>query len=442
MSYNLIIERQYRDDIKQIVQALNPKFSDYCVSFCILPKQNELLIIGGCSPNYIQKRLPLAVGHELKKMQFTLDGDFFSQLLTYSTYHISSDKNKNQSVSEAELDFYEKIHLELETEKKQDLKIYLISNTGKSRGCESVAFLEAHKTFIKENEQHTFQSARVPAIQRLLLEVDTYTPFQFINIDKEKREMCVQSDNNIVEHSIPEHIDIPISLALTQDAANMLSEICEQTKDDEIEIALHGENITLKTNKTTKTISLAGLEEFYKSKPVQYEEVVTMFVNIQSFKDVINESHNKYHKIRREDKNHLLLEENELNIVNIVSIYDFDTPIDAKGFFVKEPQVYLTHLKDIKAIKIKDLTETDEAKIAILKGPQGEYKLGFYKQGNDKYPHDSVLIEPVPQDLDKVMAVKKKAQARKAAKNMWETKGETNTEDRSDPQGDLWGFDL
>ncbi len=312
------------------------------------------------------------------------------------------------------------INLNLDTDNHALPTVGITTGEHQWRSCESEAFSTEHDEHINKIKQQMYETVRVADIQRLLLEVDTHSPFQYIDINKDKKEMCVQNDNNQQIYGIPENIPVALSLGLTQKAAHSLEARCEQTKDESIEIAIHGEGITFKTSDMDMTISLAGIEEFYKNKPKKFNEVVSMTVDIYRFKDEIEEYYDNYPKIRRANQSHLLIEPTQLYIANTIAPYKLGSPVKAKRITTNENQLYLIHLKDIEAIRVKDLTTARELHIAILKGPEEEYKLGFYKQGNLNYPYASVAIEPAPEAMEEVLAVKSKEEKSKDNKQLEE----------------------
>ena len=393
----LTIDASYRDNIAQIIAKLDKKQADYHVSFIIDAKKNTLQLIGGHAPEYVHITIPLAEEHLLKKRRFTLDGAFFSQLLTYSQHEQS-------------------IHLNLDTDNSSLPEVGITAGEQKWRSCESDSFCEQHDKYIKKIKEQVYEKVRVADTQRLFLEVDTHSPFQYIDINKDKKEMCVQSDNNQQVFAIPDNIPVALSVGLTQEAAKSLKELCEETQDDTIDIAIHDESITFRTNGIDTTISLAGIDEFYKNKPKEFDEVVSMTVDIFRFKAEIEEYYKKYPIIRRANQSYLLIEPDQLYIANTVGKYRFGSPVKAKRITTKESQLYLIHLRDIEAIRVKDLTTARELHIAILKGAEAEeeYKLGFYKQGNMNYPYASVAVEPAPQAMESVLAVKNKEEKSKA----------------------------
>ena len=301
--------------------------------------------------------------------------------------------------------------------------------------CHFAPFFQAHKQSIKKVGQYAYDEIRALDMSRLLLEGKPHSPVQFIAFDKEKKEMRVQSDNNMELYDIPNNVPVPLSLVLTQEAADELQALCEKIGDNTLQIAQHDENITFKTSNSTMTISLTGVEEFYKNKPKAYKQIGYMIMDINHLKERVKHFHNKYSKIKQANQSHLLIEPTQLYFLNLVEPYEFEIPIASDAISFTEDQLYMLHLRDINSIDIKDCTTSDKVKIAILKeaGQESEYKLGFYKDITHKYPYASVSIEPAPDDMDNAQAV---------ITNAKNSKGNKSQEESEEVQGDMFGFDV
>lgn len=413
----LVIDTRHRNVITKIIKKLNKKQSDCCVSFIIDPKANTLQLIGGHAPEYLHFTIPLAVNHQLTKRRFTIDGEYFSQLPGYA--------GKGNMIS-----------LEIIIKPDKPKLVGITTEKDEFLSAEFAPFYQAHQEYVKEIGQHAYQEIRALEMSRLLHEGNTHSPFQFIAIDKEKNEFRVQSDNNQELYDIPKNVPIPLSLVLTQEATHELQVLCEKVGDQSIQIAQHDENITFKTSDSAMTISMSGVEEFYKNKPKDYKQIGYMIMDINHLKDRVIHFNDKYTKIKRANQSHLLIDPTQLYFLNLVTPYQFSIPIASDAISLTETQLYMLHLSDIVPIKIKDVTTSDKVKIAILKevGQERVYKLGFYKDITHKYFYASVLIEPAPDDMDNAQAVIKNAQ---------NSKQQGGSEGGSDgEQGDMFGFDL
>lgn len=412
----LIIDARYRDKMTKISNKLDKRESDCCVSFIIDPKENTLQLIGGHAPEYLHLILPLAENHQLKKRRFTLDGEYFSQLPAYA--------GKGNS-----------IFLKLINAEGTPNLMGIATDKNEFLSCELVPFCKAHKQFIQESEEYVYKEVRALEVSRLLLEATPHAPVQFVAFDKENKEMRVQSDNNLELHDIPCNIPIPISLVLTQAAADELQTLCKNIGDNHVQIAQHGENITFKTGDITITHSLAGIDEFYKNEPKAYKQLGYMVMDIDHLKERVRHFHYKYSKIKQANQSHLLITPEQLYFLNLVQPYKFDIPIVSDAISFTEDQLYMLHLRDIIPIDIKDVTTSDKVKIAILKeaGQESEYKLGFYKDITHKYPYASIVIEPAPDDMAGAQAV---------IQNAKDSEGDHSQEEPKEAQGELFRFDV
>lgn len=411
----LFIPLQYQKYFSEISKKLDKRQSDCCVSFIIDAKENKLHLIGGHVPEYLHFTIPLAKDHKLKTRRFAIDGEYFSQLIGYA--------GKCNA-----------IRLKLIHKENAPDQMAITTSKDEFLCCDFAPFFRAHEEHSKKTKQYEFQKIRAPEMLRAAVVASTYCPVQFIAIDKEQKEIWVQSDNNLERYDIPDNIKIPASFVFTQEALDNLKTLCEQIGDENIEIAQHNETITFKTSNYTITHSLEGVEEFYKNKPKKFDELGYMIMDINHLKERIKHFYNKYSKIKQANQSHIFIEPTQLYFLSLVKPYDFDVPIASDAISFTEDQLYILHLRDIDPIRIKDFTTSDKVKIAILKeaGQESKYKLGFYKDITHKHPYASVSIEPDPDKMEYAKAM---------IKNAKDNKGD-ELEELEEVQPDLFGFDV
>ncbi|RPA63825.1 hypothetical protein EGC86_00675 [Shewanella frigidimarina] len=399
----LIIPAASSQIFLDIVDNLNKKESDNCISVFINAKANKATYIGGIYPEYMLCDVALEPGHGLKNSEFAIPRDFFINMKSvkfgygqaYITPHILHLSYENGHYTTVQFCLY----LTKDTlTKSQDYLPMDIFDLDVAH--------QKHIEYFKANSQRAFHPVSVTTLQYILNETQHYIPLEFIQFNSEKRELRYQRNGKVNEKMMPEHIKPPFSFALTQHAATQLTQICNNTEGSEIEICVEGDAISFKSPEQSMTCILSDIELFYQRDIYEPQTVLDFQGDLWALK-MRNDALWKQQEIKAANQCMLFIEENEMFICSILDHSKLFKPI-ATNISTKGSLLFAYCPKALSELYIKNMLNMTLTRATLTKDKQGEYKLNIYRDLQDRLPYGSIELKPEQPKLKQYQALKRK----------------------------------
>ncbi|MBH0027531.1 hypothetical protein I6F53_11100 [Pseudoalteromonas sp. SWN29] len=408
--------------LKSITENIDTRYADSLVTVLISKKEGSMTFIAGKPPlcSYCTFILDTSSTH-LKDAQFSIDGSFVKQLPYY--FNVDEDIELNVHTLSSSVTSIELIH--------KDMK----SNENALRRCECVDVYEEHLTYLKESSQRLTYPVPKASLERVIYESSERMPFEFLEMNVDKQHCRIQRDGDVEEVHLPDNLELPASIVLTEEINRKLNYLCKNTESDVIEFVQQGELLTFKTPETTLTYSLAGVEEFFSKKPLKFTHEKHVVVNFYELKGEVSHCSAEYKTIKKADNAFLYLSGNEAVIAFITPPYEFVHPItvtETCSETKNSESLYRFSLKALLGINISDLTQAASTRLDILKYENGERKLGVYFSLENTLPHRTISIEKDESQLPKVVAL---------LEELNQSQADTNTlNKKQEVQKDLFGY--
>ena len=411
-----------------MASRLDHRQQDYCFSVFIDAKANTVTWVGGCAPNYSQLITKLEKGHGLKSAEFALAGD----LINHSLKPIKDMAKYDQPVDLPSLMYklsYDKGGYTKATYTEQPFTKGKIKDPTYPlyRRFVNLPVHQSHVEYLQANTQRAFCEVPTTELIPIIQEMSTLLPFEFIQIDSDKKEMRIQRTEQVEERLLPDNMMLPISLVLTPESIETINQLCTQT--DTLSISTEGESITIANAEHTVTCSLAGVEDFYARQPERPDVELKFVVDFLSFKEEIRD-HCTYRAIKKKNECMLLIDNNELFVTTIHAGDELARQVFVKELESHKTRLYRFHLRDLNQTKVLDITTSHQMKLAITKNKQGDRQLEFYRDFSERLPYASIPVEAEQGNIKNVLALKEDYQKEKQGR-----KDPTN-----DGQWDMFGF--
>ncbi|VEF25396.1 Uncharacterised protein [Shewanella baltica] len=399
----LIIPRESSEIFLNIVDHLNKKESDNCISVFINAKANKATYIGGVYPEYMLCDVKLEPGHGLKNSEFAIPRDFFINMKNLKTdywqanntphiLHLSYENGRYTTVQ-----FCLYLTKDILTKNQDYLPMDIFDL--------DVAH-QKHIAYFKANNQRAFQRVPVTTLQYILHETQYYVPFEFIQFNGEKGELRYQRNGKVNEKMLPEHIKPPFSFALTQHAATQLTQICNNTESPDIEICVEGDAISFKSPEQSMTCILSDIELFYQRDVYKPQTILNFQADLRTLKKR-NDDLWKLQEIKAANQCVLFIEGNEMFICSILDHSQSFKPI-ATNISIEDPLLFAYCPKTLSELPIKNMLNMTQTRATLTKDKQGEYKLNIYKNLKDRLPYGSIELKPEQPKLKQYQALKRK----------------------------------
>lgn len=293
--------------------------------------------------------------------------------------------------------------------------------------------LAAHIELRNKLREMPFQTVKKSQLEKLLHEVNTHEPLNFVEHRHLENCFKIQRGESIEYYAIPSDVIFPISFTLNETALDHLKTATKLAKTDTVELLMHDNQFSFRSDNILLTYQLDGLDAFQQRQPQPLTTELSMVIDIFQFKEEIDDN-DKYDEIRASNINYLLVHEQKLTIcaytdhshhaleVQVHQINDAD-----------EAKLYLVDLSEIKKLRIKDLTTANQMKISVVKNDIGERNLAFYHARDPHHPYAMVKLEYLPSELPTMLSAKARLQA-KPQKN-------EEQKEKVMKQQDMFGYD-
>lgn len=418
----IIIPKEKKQLLKNTTIHIDTSYSDSLATVLINKKERSLTLVTGQKPLFAHCVFILDKGStNLKDKQFSIDGSYAKQLPHYFTSE--QDIELNFQASSADSSFIELI--------QTDLK----DNEATLRRCECSDASKEHLIYLKDNKQLPTTTVSKTVIERAIFESTGHMPYQFIELDSDKQHIRVQRDGKVEKKYLPKDIKLPVSIVMTQEITYKLFDFCKTINGDKIEMVQQGELLTFKTDESSVTSTLTGLNEFYTKTPEKTETLRFVELDFYEFKAELRHCFKEYGVIKKANDALLYLSDKKAAIAVFTEPYKFVHPFTVSKIDNKKDNVnsiFRFSPKDLLNIKIKDLIGAKSTRLEVIEYSNGEIKLGVYYSLEDKLPYLSIPIEKDKSQLPKVLAMLESLD-----KNQHKTQHK-----KQEIQGDLFGSDM
>lgn len=167
--------------------------------------------------------------------------------------------------------------------------------------------------------------------------------------------------------------------------------ICSHAESDSILINVDNEQLTVTDGQHYYSRSLASLIDFENKSKIDYKTEVKFVVNISRLFEEIDE-YIKVNEIKKNNTTLLYIVDNEAYISGFGFTVEGFKSLSALYISAKESFLYNVNLKQLNAIKIRDITSMKGMILRILKAPDGSRKLGLYNEHDTQLPYNSIPI--------------------------------------------------
>ncbi|PFG45463.1 hypothetical protein ATG66_3754 [Vibrio sp. ES.051] len=422
---NIIIPANKRPLLQTLLERIDTHYVDSVVTVLTDKADRTITFVCGQSPFCSECQLILDErSTHVKDKQFSIDGSFAKQLIHYFVEG-------------------EDIELEFDISASGTMFVELVDTTALSkdeyqtaalRRCQCGDASDDHLTYLTDNQHRPTTTASKATIERIVYEAQENVPFEFLELNKEKQYLRVQRQGEVEDKSLPRDLTLPVSLVLTPETTQQMTELCRLTSGNEIEIAQQGEAVTFKAPECTLTCSIAGVEAFYQKKPDPIRTLKYVALNLFAFKKELEHCFKHYGRIKKANDALLYLGENQAAIAVLTDPYEFVHPIHVFEVGQSEPHagsLFRFSPRDLENIKIKNSLDAKKTRIDIFETSHGELKLGVYYSLEEKLPYDTIAIEKDERHLKKVFTMIESIEIKQ---------GDTSST-ASEQQGDLFTFD-
>lgn len=417
----IIISKEKKQLLKNTTIHIDTSYSDSLATVLINKNERSLTLITGQKPLFAYCVFILDKDStNLKDKQFSIDGSYIKQLPHY--FASEQDIELSFQTSSAGSSFIELIQVDHK------------DNEATLRRCECKDAFKEHITYLKKSNQLQTTTVSKAVIERAIFESAGHMPYEFIELDSDKRHIRIQRDGKVEEKYLPKDIKLPISIVMTQKITHKLIDFCTAISGNEIEIAQQGELLTFKAGESSITSSLAGLSEFYTKAPEKAKTLRYVELNFYEFKAELSHCFKEYGVIKKANNALLYLSDKKAAIAVFTEPYKFFHTITVSKIDNKKDNansLFRFSPKDLLNIKIKDLIAAKSTRLEIIEYSNGEIKLGVYYTLEDKLPCLSIPIEKDESQLPKVLTMLESL----------EKKQTTTQYKKQEVQDDLFNFD-
>lgn len=388
------IPKEKKQRLKNTTKNIDTRYSDSPVSVFIDKKEPSLTLVTGQKPLFAQCKFILDKrSTNLKDKQFSIDGSYTKQLPDY--FASEQDIELNFQDSSAGSTFIELIQFAPNGEQAT------------LRRCECNDAHKEHITYLENNNKLPTTTVSKSVIERIIYESTEHMPFELCEMNQEQQSIRVQRDGKVEDKHLPNDIKLPISMVMTPETTQQLSDLCDNTDGDEIEIAQQGDLLTFKADDGAVTCFVGGINELRAKSPEKTQTLRHVELSFYEFKAELGHCLKEYSVIKKANDALLYLDDKKAAIAVFTQPYEFVRPISTSKVSGKKNKysLYRFSPKDLLDIKIKDLNGANSTRLDIIKYPNGELKLGVYSSSKDKLPYRSIPIENDESQLSKVLVM-------------------------------------
>ncbi|TCN77356.1 hypothetical protein [Shewanella fodinae] len=399
----LVIPIEELSVLKTAVENIDTKYQ-YCrVSFIVNPAEKTLTILTGQKPTNACCTVPLAPeSTALQATQFSIDGGFLKDLMN------DSASSKKDMVLDIEMTGSAAKWFEV---------LFLTPGFENQGGHSSVrrwrckAADKQQLNYLGDIQSRPTNKFSPNTGKAICEEAIANLPFEFFEINKDKRQARTLRNGVIEETKLPEHIKLPFDVVLNPTAATLLSTLCDEPGVDVIEMAQQGEEITFKTQRQAITCIMTGIENFYHKNSLIFTEKQCLFVSFYTFRKMVRKWLNNK-EIRKADEAILYIDDSTLAIFAVNEEFQFG---DIIPVFSIDPKaagfnccMFRFKAQTILKTKIKNMIESSKIKISIVEDGKGGTLLRTYHSPKNELKTDSFYITPDEHQLPTVQMLLKK----------------------------------
>lgn len=177
-----------------------------CISFFVEPKQKNIIIV--------------ATHHDKKYLE-TIEFDPLTMRKPFSfaipaNYFIECNPQLDQTLP-----------LVLKTQKTVNNCTVDLMGIDKLREYVTLSASQEHIDYRAMLSMLKINTVKKSTFDRLLYEINTYQPIEFVEVNAQQHEMKIQRDNNVVNYALPDSLGLSFNLALNNDAFKRLKAICD-----------------------------------------------------------------------------------------------------------------------------------------------------------------------------------------------------------------------
>ncbi|WP_351089065.1 hypothetical protein [Shewanella sp. S1-49-MNA-CIBAN-0167] len=405
-----------KQGISHLVNAISDRDPIPYVTVVIENKELGYLI-GGQSDFPSMVQLPLSSDWGLKKGQWSLCASSFG---TWWRAELDNTLNRNP------------ITIEVEYGKQQKLPILNALMAQVSRlYIQAKPPIEEHLAFLEQHKNQAYQSLPTDSARVILDVAEAHQPFDVFELNKELQKVRIERDNNIQTCALPENMEVTHGILLNKDSVVQLERICHNTDAEQILYYLDDERAIFSDGHSVNSSSLASLREYRLKKETAYRVEVKIFINIYDFKEDLK----KYLSItplKKANQALLYIDKDYVMLASLVEETGSNRFIRTKHIDCHKPSLYSINLSQLNHVRIKDITNAEQMKIAVLINEQGGLKLGFYNDRDNAEPYQSITdIEYASPKMELVLQSKARLEIMLKQQN---ADGDTHSQD------DLFGF--
>lgn len=383
----LLIPKNKTSLFINMINALDKRHSDACISVFIDSDNSRMLLIGGAPDQYGQIEIPLEKGHGLKKAEFSIPFDFFmcmkeqqQEFNTLPIQHIFEINYKNGKY----------INIEYCLLLRDDTKI-----------DDSIHFPmfrfeldAAHKNHIQyqvANTQRAYHELNKRSIVDIINSTNALIPYDFVEFRKNEKEIRFQKNGEVTTKLLQDNIDLPHTLPLTEAASQTLKNLYTNSETGSIAFSLEGELLTFKTDQYTQSVSLEGIEQFHR-KITQNKTLILEFAsNLYDFKQ-LNKMILKETSVRSLNTAMLLFDNNRLFSCMLPGRREFIREVGVKHLHHHDALLFSYSPRALKEMRLRIFAKGSEIRITLSQNQNGELKLNFFDNPEDISPFDSLTL--------------------------------------------------
>ncbi|MGD6735115.1 hypothetical protein ACP5PY_01565 [Photobacterium leiognathi subsp. mandapamensis] len=373
----IFIDKHYYPHITKMLDSFDKKERLPLLTFIIDQAANHICLIGGKNNEPTMVELPFdGQDPTLQDGTWSIDADMFK----YYYHHCLKSVQENE-------------HIKLEIDEHASSDTYVIGYTHDQavRRWQCVTPCQEHLDYFTAIKSKSYQCITIDALEPLLDLADSHRPLEFFQIDKTNNEIKVQRDNDVSTFSLPNNLEAEIDLIANQEGLSVLKHVCGNAQSDSILINVDNEQLTVTDGQHYYSRSLASLTDFENKSKIDYKTEVKFVVNISRLFEEIDE-YIKVNEIKKNNTTLLYIVDNEAYISGFGFTVEGFKSLSALYISAKESFLYNVNLKQLNAIKIRDITSMKGMVLRILKAPDGSRKLGLYNEHDTQLPYNSIPI--------------------------------------------------
>lgn len=410
----IIFKPEHHKPINHLLEMINKSDTEARITFFI--DEMTCKIIGGMGDNLQIIKLNTDKQWGLKCGEWSISASSLKQYW-----------NNQKELVKSKTDFYIEVNYNkkstypfIDTLTEHESRLYF---QAKSAITEHLTFL----SLAEQSRQHTLSTSKA---REIIKAAEIHTPFDTFEINKERAQIRIERDNEIIPYTIPESLKPEFNLLLNKHSVSQLSNLCDSTSAETISIYIDDERAIFSDGSRVISSSLLSLRDYANKKEISFAVEQKLVVNIDTFKKEI-ENYRDIALIKQANEALLYIDNHCVMFAGLTDETGGNCFLSAEHIGQTQPTVYRIDLSELSKIRVKDITTATQIKIQLLLGNDGKRKLGFYSDRDANQPYQSVYdIELAPEKMNLVLDAKKALE-----KKIKENGGE------KEKQGDLLGFD-